>query len=438
MRNIISLILTICLISGVAKAQDYGNLGPDSLKTLENASIYQEFVKQNNFEDALPAWRYVFENAPQFQLRTYADGARIIQEMYQKTKDDAYIDTLMMVYDQRIKYFGNHATLGEGYALGRKGADLMSFRSNNIEAIKEAYGYMAKSFEMQGNKTEPRVVAFLFNAADQLLKQNLITKDEYLNTYLKLSEYAEAVKPNLKPEEYTNLKGTLDGLFFKAGVADCETLMGFLVPKYESDPQNKENLQDIARLLRRSDCADSEFFGKISEALYQLEPTSEAAANLARRFLGAQDIQKAEQYFKEAIDKSTDNETKAEYYRYLAMMSLSKKQYAEVKKNALEALKLNPNMGEAYMLIGQAYVHGSTSYGSDNFEKATIFWAAADKFARAKQVDPGVSAEADQWLRTCSQHFPNKEEGFFRNLQEGANYTVGGWINETTKVRYSN
>ena len=45
--------------------------GLDSAQTILNASLYTEYWKQKNFEEALPTWRYVFLNAPAFQLNTY-------------------------------------------------------------------------------------------------------------------------------------------------------------------------------------------------------------------------------------------------------------------------------------------------------------------------------------------------------------------------------
>ena len=152
MRKIIVLALGLCFVGGFVKAQTLDSkFGLDSTKTIEQASIYTEFVKQKNYKDALPAWRYVFNNAPKFQLNTYVRGEDIMMGMYSKTKNPAYIDTLMMIYDQWIKYFGNHNRLGEGYAIGKKGFNLYRLRGiSDVNAAKEAYGYLTKSIHMEG------------------------------------------------------------------------------------------------------------------------------------------------------------------------------------------------------------------------------------------------------------------------------------------------
>lgn len=438
MKKIAALILSVCLLGGIAKAQTVeSKYGVDSVKTIENASIYQEFVKQKNYKDALPAWKYVFNNAPKFQLNTYTKGEDIMLNLYEKTKNPAYIDTLMMVYDQWIKYFGNHNRLGEGYVLGKKGANLYKLTLGNEQKAKEAYGYLMKSYEIQGAKTLPLIVKMAFAVADELLKSNLLTKDEYVNLYLKFSDFAEKGKAHSKkPEQYEDVKNTIDILFFNAGVADCATLSSFLTPKFEKEPTNVEVLKDIARLLKRSECTDQPLFTSVSEAMYKVDPNAEAALNLAILFAKKQDFDKTEVYLKEAINKGTDNMEKADAYWRLSQVKLSKKQYAEAKRNALEALKLNPNLGAAYITIGRAYAYASSSYGEDDFEHATVFWAAVDKFNKAKQVDPSVAEEANNYIKTYSAYYPSKDEAFFRSIKSGDPYKLGGWIGETTTARF--
>ena len=57
MKKIVALAFGICLMGGAVSAQTLDSkYGLDSVKTLENASIYSEFLKQKNYKEALPAW----------------------------------------------------------------------------------------------------------------------------------------------------------------------------------------------------------------------------------------------------------------------------------------------------------------------------------------------------------------------------------------------
>ena len=75
MKKIVALAFGICLMGGAVGAQTLDSkYGLDSVKTLENASIYSEFLKQKNYKEALPAWRYVFNNAPKFRCLLIPKG----------------------------------------------------------------------------------------------------------------------------------------------------------------------------------------------------------------------------------------------------------------------------------------------------------------------------------------------------------------------------
>ena len=52
MKKIVALAFGICLMGGVVGAQTLDSkYGLDSVKTLENASIYSEFLKQKNYKE---------------------------------------------------------------------------------------------------------------------------------------------------------------------------------------------------------------------------------------------------------------------------------------------------------------------------------------------------------------------------------------------------
>ena len=83
---------------GVEDGSRFGH-GQDSINCVQNISIFTEYVKTNNFKDAYPAWKAVFEEAPLAQMGIYVNGAKILRSLIQSEKDGAkqkeYIDLLM-------------------------------------------------------------------------------------------------------------------------------------------------------------------------------------------------------------------------------------------------------------------------------------------------------------------------------------------------------
>ena len=125
---------------------------------------------------------------------------------------------------------------------------------------------------------------------------------------------------------------------------------------------------------------------------------------------------------------------KAEWYYELAIVSRANKEYCDAIKYAREAVALKSNHGKAYIVMGDAFIDSRDNLGSD-FEKRTAFWAAADKYAKAKSVDPSVAADANKKISDYAGQYPHNEEVFFRDLKDGDSYRVKGCINEYTTVR---
>ncbi|MBM3436114.1 MAG: hypothetical protein FJY07_07885 [Bacteroidetes bacterium] len=119
-RFLLGLIIGFLFLNGVT-AQDSGDskYGNDSATCVMNNSLYYEFFKQwkasdyknASWKDAYGPWRWVFINCPQSTVNIFLHGESLLDEVINsepdKAKKEHYIDTLMMMYDNRIKFYGN-------------------------------------------------------------------------------------------------------------------------------------------------------------------------------------------------------------------------------------------------------------------------------------------------------------------------------------------
>jgi tetratricopeptide (TPR) repeat protein len=152
-------------------------------------------------------------------------------------------------------------------------------------------------------------------------------------------------------------------------------------------------------------------------------------------FIAKSDFQKAAQYLQMAvIGDNIDDETRAEWYYELAVVSQANKDYCDAIVWAREAIARNSSLGKAYLTLGDVIIASRSNLG-DDFEQRTAFWVAIDKYSKAKAVDPSVTADANKRINDYKGQYPNNEEVFFRDLKEGDSYQVKGCINEYTTVR---
>jgi tetratricopeptide (TPR) repeat protein len=236
-------------------------------------------------------------------------------------------------------------------------------------------------------------------------------------------------------EQIENIKGSVETLFANSGAANCETINQIFAPQLEDKKFDLAWLKMVSRLLVRGMCDDSELLYKVSEYQHNIEPSSASAYGLAKMYLKSNDINKAINYFKEAIDLSENNDQKGEFLQQLGLVYLTQENYSAARASALRAIELRPNWGAPYIVIGKAYAISANTIGTKEIEKKSAYWAAVDKFMKAKSVDPSVAKEADELIRTYSAHFPATNEVFFEGYKNGDTYTVGGWINEKTTIR---
>ena len=424
------MIFSPVLISAQDEDSDKWGANPDNCKI--NLSLYVEFYRQKNFDDAYAPWSAVFRECPKASKNTYIHGIAIVTNKIANEKDPkvqkAYIDTLLKVYDQRIQYFGE-----EGKVLGLKAVQYNKLYPKDFE---NAYKIAKKSVELEGDASDLAVMNLYMQVAVEMHKAKKINDDELFNIYNTCSDVASAlVKANPEDEKFRTVQNNLDALLVMSGIATCDKIIEIFTPKFENNKNDVGLVRATVKILDRQGCNDNKLFAASSEKLFELEPSALSAYSLARYFYKSNQFSKATEYYKKAIDMQDDNYEKARYYYELAVVTGTKmNQYSAGRTYAQKAIELRKNWGDPYILIGLIYAISAKDCG-ETFDQTTVYWAAVDKFITAKSVDPACADEANKQINSYSQYFPAKEEVFFHNLQDGQSYTVGCWINETTKVR---
>ena len=428
--------------TGAEEGSKYGS-GEDSIKCLRNLSLYRELVKQDRYDRAYSYWETAFNECPQSSRNLYIDGAKIMKHKIENASNEEekekFYQGLMDVYDQRIKYFGDHPKYGTPYVKSIKAIDMMEYKKNDLETKKEAYQLFKESINELGTSTQPAALAIYMTTTVSLYNDNELTAEDVVNNYKTITDIlaAQIEDPSMKKYKSTleDLSSKIEQLFARSGAADCQTLAKIFEPQLEEHKDDLKWLQRVSRLFALEMCEDMEIIYKVAEYEHNIEPSASSAYGLARMHLKAENTQKAMDFFREAIKLEKKKDQKAEYYYQLGLLHLSEENLREARSNAQNAIELRPQWGQPYLLIGRAYAASANSIGDEEFVHKTVYWAAVDKFQKAMSVDPEVKGEAQRLINTYRRHFPAKDEIFFQGYEVGGSYTVGGWIGETTTVR---
>lgn len=434
---ILSALMILLQLSGFSqdtmKSKEFNPL--DSLHCKKLISTYREFFKWDLYDQALESWQIIFNEYPDYSEKLYVDGVTMYRYFIGETPEglarEDKIDTLMLIYDQRMAYFG-----GEGNILGRKGSDLLRYRSSDQAQVQAAYEMLKKSVELQGSKSRESVMLNFISAGLLLNHAALIDDNQAMEDYFLISGFLEQLEGRSSRWKKTRI--SIDKMIQKEGILSCEGLDRYFGPQFEQNSSDRNLLERVINSYASAGCSHSDLYASASEKLYEIEPGPESAHHLAVLFIGKNDLDKASQYLKMAVlGEDLSNETRAEWFYELSIVSIAKEDHCEAINYARESIANNNDYGKAYMAMGDAFI-ACRKYLGDNFEQQSVYWAASDMYQIAVKMDPALTEEAGQKLADCARQYPVKEDVFFQDLQEGNNYLVGGCIQETTTVRSRN
>ena len=339
----------------------------------------------------------------------------------------SYIDTLMMIFDQRIQYFGK-----EGYVLGLKGYELVIADPKRSD---EALDILSKSIEKQANKSGPQAVYGYIKSIVNLEKVGLRSEADVLEAYSYISpiiEYNIANKSK-NTKYFIQYSEKIEKMF--SDYANCNDLISLFSNKFDSLSEDLDFLKRVVKLLDKKECTSSELFFKVSSKLYELEPSASAADKMSKMSIARGKYSNAITFAKEAVDIEADKKQKAIYHLSLADAYRNAGSYSLARKEVYKALDIRSGWGEAYMNLGNIYIAGAKECSGD-FEKSTVYWVAVDAFRRALS-DEDTKERASRSINTYSKYFPNTETCFFNGIEAGKSHIVGCWINQSTIVRTS-
>ncbi len=482
MKKIIAIVVMV-LSGGFLFAQQppcsfkYGANEADSIKCLEQITIFRTFYNDKNYKDAYEAWQYVIQHSPCAYDGIYTNAQTLFQNLIKEEKDSArremLIDSLLYTFDVRSTYFPDKFTPGSG--LGFKAYNTIRYRKDQYE---KAFDWFVQSVEMEKENTQPAIWDAYFQLAENLTKAKkdtsiVIEAYERATDYIDLSILNATKSYETSADALDSLQAKFDNAEIDRLVLDkqakkfitdttrqsklivnyrktlakinnavtpyasCEVMEQLYTKKFDDIKGDLAAVSKMVNTMFKGDCTDSPVFLEGLAILHKASPSRNTAYMMGNLTLKKYATNKTDEdfnatisYFKEAVKLSETHEQVADANYMLALAYQLKGANSEARAAAYEALKARPNMGKAYILIGDLYSRGCSG---DNEIPGAYAWAAADKYAKAAAVDPSCANDANN--HRAKLRYPSKDELFKRGLKNGDTVHVGCWIQENTTVR---
>lgn len=404
--------------------------GVDSTETVKALSMFNQYYQEKEYVKSFPYWYYLFNNAPCIKKRITFNGPyilrKVIQDSAYQDRFDGLVDTIFLVYQKRIELYGD-----EGNVKAKWANDWAKLRpAERAEALK----LFAEAVSITGMETDYKVPKDYIYSAVKEYKKKKYSMDSLL---LLLDQMSSIIDYNIaqngpKVAKWVETQDAVTKMMLP--YLDCDKITELKQPLFADKKDDLDYLKSTLKLLDKGGCQKTDFYFQVSEQLYSIEPSASSALALARASKKRDNDSKALSYYKKASTGLSGNEL-IETYMEIARLSIKSNNLSDGRTYANKVLEINPNYGEAYILIGDAYASSLNACSGSKLKGHEVYWVAVDKYIRAKSVDPSVEEKANEKIRKYSGYFPDKETAFFEGITDGQSYTVGCWIGETTIVR---
>ena len=431
-----------------------------------NLSIFAEYAKVKNYKAAYQPWLELKKQCPDLNSAIYVLGERMLKSFIKSSDDTAKLQfqkDLVNLYDEWLQYFpkSKRGVSEVGKILAIKAQTMLDYKlasdseivqiyddafkkdPKSFKSPKGLYNYFKLYFKMYKSDDEDVSLEEVFDKYEELTekfeyemgaytaKLDLILKKEENSTPLSSREIRNKKVYEVNMVACNTYLNNLNAIIAKEST--CENLIPLYRKNFDSFKSDSVWLNRAASRMDSKDCSDDPLFVELVEALHELNPSANSAYYLGLLNDKKGDSKLAIEYYNESIDLETDNLKKAKTLYKIALKFKKSGQFSKSRTYANKALKYQPSMGKAYLLIGNLYASSANNCGTSQFEKRSIYWLALKEAKKAASVDASVRKLANKTATSYEGRAPSKTD-IFSEAMGGKKISFNCWIGKSVTV----
>ena len=431
-----------------------------------NLSIFAEYAKVKNYKAAYQPWLELKKQCPDLNSAIYVLGERMLKSFIKSSDDTAKIQfqkDLVNLYDEWLQYFpkSKRGVSEVGKILAIKAQTMLDYKlasdseivqiyddafkkdPKSFKSPKGLYNYFKLYFKMYKSDDQDVSLEEVFDKYEELTekfeyemgaytaKLDLILKKEENSTPLSSREIRNKKVYEVNMVACNTYLNNLNAIIAKEST--CENLIPLYRKNFDSFKSDSVWLNRAASRMDSKDCSDDPLFVELVEALHELNPSANSAYYLGLLNDKKGDSKLAIEYYNESIDLETDNLKKAKTLYKIALKFKKSGQFSKSRTYANKALKYQPSMGKAYLLIGNLYASSANNCGTSQFEKRSIYWLALKEAKKAASVDASVRKLANKTAASYEGRAPSKTD-IFSEAMGGKKISFNCWIGKSVTV----
>jgi tetratricopeptide (TPR) repeat protein len=437
-----ALAIFFMLSAGAAFSQCKEVVWPEKAelkaKAEESKVLYEDAVRSGQYKDlkaAIVPFNWMLQTIPNHHISLYIQGADLFDKLASLEKDPArkkvYVDSLMIIYDTRIKTCGDEANV-----INRKALSYVKYNANEKPA--ESLQILDKAIQMNGCEvSDGTLLPYMQVIRLNKLKLKKLTDEEIFKRYDTLTSIIDCkikkAQSQGKPvDKLQKIKTDVDDILIGIVTIDCNMVKTKLEPKYRKNTKDLVLAKKIFTFMLQGKCTEDPLWLEVAEQIHAdpNEPKNcGLAKNLGKIYLVKENAEKASTYLKEAQQLCTEKEDKGEILLLLGGLEYTRGNKPGARDLYKQAAAADPSLQKkVWENIGDLYI---TSFDNckklvSKVEDRLVFLIAYDYYSKSGDAKKMAQAK---------ENFPSKEEIFTEGIEAGTTKAVGCWINESTVIR---
>lgn len=431
MRSLLLIIFSIVAVSAYAQP-DWNWPEDETLRdeAKEKQAYYKIQAQLDNQNATFNTLQWLYKNNPELNASIYIDGAKtlgiILKDETNEERKTRLQDSLLWMYDQRIKYFGDEAKV-----IDRKAYDAFKQFYRNSSRYPMLLALYQQNFELNGNNVSAfNLIPYMTLAKfyHERSPENM-TGEMVLEIHSQVSDaLAYQLANGAKPDKVKKDQDKVDALLSSLeGILNCTFIENNLVPRLETNPEDLNTAKKIFKYSLQAKCTDQPYFTTAGELVYAESPSFNLAKALGDKYASAGEYAKAHEYYDNALNLTENDEEKFDALLNKANAYYKTGEKVNARSTAYKASALKPKQPEPYNLIGNLYFgsYEECKGGKSRVLDRAVFIAAYIMYKKAGN-EAQMSASAEQ--------FPSIEDIFNENYEEDDEVDIKCWINTSVSV----
>lgn len=427
------LVFSISGLAAGAQCSEY-KWPADQMKAQKYVDEYKAALAEQNYKGALSGLQWMLVNVPQWHSDLYVAALDTYDKLAEQELDPAikqkYIDTLMVIYDQRIRSCGDEVNV-----INRKAMTAFKFNKANKNKQAETLAIFDKTVEVSGNNLfDQNLIPYM-----DVIKSNVDTKslneDHVAQRYTKLMDIIDAKAKKSasqnksgEVEKYKKVTAIIDAKLARTIKINCAFSKKVFEPRFQANKNDLVTAKQIFHVGLEENCTDSPVWLEAAEALYKHTPDFGTTKALCSKYIELKTFDKAEPLIAVVQTKATTPAEKAWVDILKGDVEFQKGNKAGARDLYKKALVTDATSKEAYEHLGDLYVSSATECTKTpgSAEEKLVYIAAFQFYKHC-----GNREKMEETLAKYPTHDDLTKAGW----KAGDNKKIACWIDEEVVVK---